>query len=382
MRIVGVLLSLLWIFLVLVDGFEVMVLPRRVTHRYRFARLYFRSTWHLWRGLASWIPTGSRRESLYSVYGPLSLLSLFATWMAGLVLGYAALHWSLGTPLAGDRGPADFVTYVYLSGTTLFTVGYGDVTPGNTVGRLLAVVESGMGLSFLAVVIGYLPVLYQASARREVSISLLDARAGSPPSAAQFLLRIARAGKSSSLDLSLAEWERWSAELLESHLSFPVLSYYRSQHGNQSWLAALTAVLDSCALLIAGVEGGDPYQAQLTFAMARHAAVDLSLVFNVRPRQPPADRLPAYRLASLWNELRSAGLRMREGEEVVTRLTEIRDAYEPFVNGLAMYLKIDLPPFAPTGEQADNWQRSAWMPRPPGIGSLPLPHAPLGDHFG
>jgi hypothetical protein len=231
-------------------------------------------------------------------------------------------------------------------------------------------------------VIGYLPVLYQATSRREVSISLLDARAGSPPTAAQFLLRIARAGKAVALDPSLAEWERWSAEVLESHLSFPILSYYRSQHGNQSWLASLTAVLDSCALLIAGVEDSDPYQAQLTFAMARHAAVDLALVLNVRPQAPPADRLPADRLELVWNRLRAAGVRMRDGAEVAARLTEIRSAYEPFVCGLALFLKFDLPPVVLLHEEADNWQRSAWMPRPPGIGNLPLPPAPRGDHFG
>lgn len=380
MRIVGVLLSLLWIVLVLMDGFEVMVLPRRVTHRYRFARLYFHATWRLWRWLGSWIPAGARRESVYSMYGPLSLLSLFSIWMAGLVVGFAFLHWSLATRLAGESDPVRWLTYVYLSGTTLFTLGYGDVTPTDAAGRLLAVVESGMGLAFLAVVIGYLPVLYQATSRREVSISLLDARAGSPPSAAQFLLRIARAGKVANLDLSLAEWERWAAELLESHLSFPVLSFYRSQHGNQSWLAALTAVLDSCAILIAAVENGDPYQAQLTFAMARHAAVDLALVLRAPPQKLPADRLTAEQLDSLWNQLRSAGLMMRDGEQMAARLAEIRSAYEPFVLGLSEFLRFELPPVVPSRLEADNWQRSAWMPRPPGIGSLPP--RPTGDHFG
>jgi hypothetical protein len=382
MRIVGVLPSLVWICFILWDAFEVMVLPRRVTHPYRFARLFFRSTWKVWRALAQVVPAGPRRESLYSVYGPLSLLSLVGVWLAGLVFGFALLHWSLATPLGGAGESVDLVTYVYLSGTTLFTLGYGDITPQGTAGRMLAILESGLGLSFLAMVIGYLPVLYQATSRREVSISLLDARAGSPPSAAQFLLRIARAGKATALDLSLAEWERWSAEVLESHLSFPILSYYRSQHGNQSWLAALTSILDSCALVIAGVENGDPYQAQLTFAIARHAAVDLALVFNVRPQPPQADRLPADRLELVWNQLRAAGVRMRDGAEVAARLREIRSAYEPFVNGLALFLKFELPPVVPLREEADNWQRSAWMPRPPGIGNLPLPPAPRGDHFG
>jgi hypothetical protein len=379
MRPVAVVLGVAWILLVLVDAFEAMVLPRRVAHRFRFTRIYYRATWSVWRTLATLLPAGSAREGFYGIYGPLSLLMLFVTWMAGLIFGFGLLHWSLGTPLGGGDGAASLATYIYLSGTTLFTLGYGDVTPVGTPGRMLAVVESGLGLGFLAMVIGYLPVLYQATSRREVSISLLDARAGSPPTATQFLARLARSGRLSAVDHLLAEWERWSAELLESHLSYPVLSYYRSQHANQSWLAALTAVLDSCALLLAGVEEGDPYQAQLTFAMARHAAVDLALVLAVRPRRPEPDRLGPDQLALVRSQLEPAGLKLRAGREVEERLALLRAAYEPFVNGLARRLKFALPPVAPPRVEADNWQRSAWMPRPPGIGNLPA--APGGDHF-
>jgi hypothetical protein len=378
MRALGSLLGLAVIFLVLLDGFESMVLPRRVTHPFRFTRFYFRTTWQVWRRIGSLL-TAARRETIFSVYGPMFLLALFATWLSGLVFGFALLHFSLGTPINGTDS-ANFMTYVYLSGTTLFTLGYGDVTPTGTAGRLLAVVESGMGLGFIAVVIAYLPVLYQASSRREVSISLLDARAGSPPSANQFLLRLARSGNLAAIDPLLAEWERWSGELLESHLSFPVLSYYRSQHANQSWLAALTVVLDSCSILLAGVEGADPYQAQLTFAMARHAAVDLALVLAVRPRQPETNRLHAGQLDLLRNQLRSAGMNLREGPEVSERLAMLRAAYEPFVYGLGRHLMFELPAVLVAQEIADNWQRSAWMPRPPGIGSLASP--PTGDHFG
>src|SRR5207249_10659172 len=155
------------------------------------------------------------------------------------------------------------------------TLGYGDVVPTGAWGRSLAVAEAGIGFGFLAVVISYLPVLYQAFSRREITISLLDARAGSPPSAGELLRRLAHARSLAGVGPLLVEWERWSAELLESHLSFPVLSYYRSQHDNQSWVAALTTILDTSALLIAGVDGPDGHQARLTFAMARHAAVDL-----------------------------------------------------------------------------------------------------------
>src|SRR5439155_1281913 len=136
-----------------------------------------------------------------------------------------------------------------------------------------AVIEAGVGFGFLALVIGYLPVLYQSFSRREVNITLLDARAGSPPSAEELLRGFG--ADHEELTVLLAEWERWAAEVLESHLSYPVLSYYRSQHDNQSWLAALTTALDASALVMVGIEGACARQAGLTFAMARHGVVDL-----------------------------------------------------------------------------------------------------------
>src|SRR5262249_5701683 len=154
-------------------------------------------------------------------------------------------------------------------------------------------VEAGLGYGFLAVSISYLPVLYQAFSRREATISLLDARAGSPPTAGELLRRLGAARNVTGLGPCplLVEWERWACELLETHLSYPVLGYYRSQHDNQSWVAALTCILDTSALLIAGVDGADSYQARLTFAMARHAAVDLALVTQTAPVSPQPDRL-------------------------------------------------------------------------------------------
>jgi hypothetical protein len=232
MAIVGVLAGLALIVLALVDGFEAMVLPRRVTRPLRPARLFYRLTWPLWEAASRCLRPGRRREAFLSVFGPLSLLSLFVVWVAGLIVGFALLHFSLGSPLkpAEEGESIDFLTHLYLSGVTFFTLGYGDVVPLGRVGRALAVLEAGLGFGFLAVIIGYLPALYQAFSRREVTISLLDARAGSPPSAAELLVRLAHAGECEAVGPLLVEWERWSAELLESHLSFPVLSYYRSQH--------------------------------------------------------------------------------------------------------------------------------------------------------
>jgi hypothetical protein len=380
MWVVFALGSVALILLVLLEGFESMVLPRRVTRPYRFTRFYYQGTWRLWRALAGGLRPGKRRETFLSFFGPLSLLTIFVIWVAGLITGFGLLHWSLATPLAPGHQPGDLGMYLYLSGVTFFTLGYSDVTPVGVSGRVLSAVEAGTGFGFMAVIIGYLPVLFQAFSRREVTISLLDARAGSPPTAAEALLRLARAGRLEGLGPFLAEWERWSAELLESHLSYPVLSYYRSQHDNESWLGALTAVLDTCALLIAAVEGADVHQAQLTFAMSRHAAVDLALVFRTPPRPPEPDRLPPERFRELRARLEGAGVRFRNGAAGEARLRALRALYEPFVNALAGFFLLRLPPVVPEGVPVDNWQTSAWTRRAAGIGRLPALDA-ADEHF-
>lgn len=360
------------IAIVFIDTFETMILPRRVRHSYRLARLYYLGAWFLWQTSARMLPSGRWRHSFLSVFGPLSLLGLVIVWATGLIFGFAFLHWSLGTALSfAHDAESGFTAYLYFSGTTFFTLGYGDLVPTGVWGRALSVAEAGIGFGFLAMIISYLPILYQAFSRREITISLLDARAGSPPSAGEFLRRVAEGQAHTGASSFLADWERWAAELLESHLSYPVLSYYRSQHDNQSWVATLTMILDTSALLIAGVEGSDGYQARLTFAMARHAAVDLGLVFHKPPLLPESDRLPAADLARMLKTLREAGVPMQEEVAVAKALAELRELYEPFVNALAAHFQFDLPSFFPDKLGVDNWQTSPWTPRSPNLGALP-----------
>ncbi|HYB43847.1 MAG TPA: potassium channel family protein, partial [Candidatus Methylomirabilis sp.] len=280
----------LFVLIIMWDAFEALVLPRRVTRRLRPARLFYRSTWWLWRTTARRMAPGPRRETYLSFYGPLSLLVLLTVWAMSLVIGFGMVYWGLRASLDVARGTPNFVTDLYMSGTTFFTLGLGDVTPSGVLARILTVVEAGTGFGFLAVVIGYLPVVYQGFSRREVNISLLDARAGSPPSAGELLRRHWDA--MATLEVLLQDWERWAAELLESHVSYPVLSYFRSQHDNQSWLGALTCILDTCALIIVGIAGAPARQARLTFAMARHAAVDLAQVLGTAPADSASGRLP------------------------------------------------------------------------------------------
>jgi hypothetical protein len=354
------ILSCLGILVVLWDAFEAMVLPRRVTRRIRVTKLFYRCTWIPWAAIARRMRKPKRRETFLSYYGPLSMLFLMVVWATGLIFGFAALHWSLGDPVQAPESTRDFATYFYLSGTTFFTLGFGDVTPTSEPGRMMAVLEAGLGFGFLALVIGYLPVFYQAFSRREVSISMLDARAGSPASAAELLRRYGQAQKMDALNELLQDWERWAAELMESHLSYPVLCFFRSQHDNQSWLGALTTIVDASALVMAGFKGAPQWQARLTFAMARHAVVDISQILNTPPRPPEPDRLPPGRFAQLRASLEEAGVSLCKGDRAAGELVELRRSYEPYVNALSHYLAMPLPEWVRTAPAGHNWQTSAW----------------------
>jgi len=360
MAVIATISGIALIILVLWEGFETIVLPRRVTRRFRLTRLFYRNTWRPWVKMVKALIPARRRESWLSYFGPLSLLLLLGIWAGGLICGFALIHWALGSTVLTMDGSTGFLMDLYLSGTTFFTLGLGDVLPRTSIARLLMVVESGMGFGFLALVIGYLPALNQTFARREVSISLLDARAGSPPTASEMLRRHGYERGKEALRQLLYEWEQWSAELLEGHLSYPVLAYFRSQHDNQSWLAALTAILDTCALIMAGLEGACERQAELTFAIARHAIIDLALVFRTGPRELGHDRLSPEKLAELRLLLAEYGQKLKEGETADRRLRELRQMYEPYVNGLASYFQIGLPPWIAGSNWVDNWQGSYW----------------------
>jgi hypothetical protein len=359
MRILPALLGMVLIIGILWEGFETVIFPRRVTRRLRLTRLFYRSTWFLWSGLVGRIFSGKRQEALLGTYGPLSLLLLLIVWAAGLVAGFALVHWASATPLQTPEGDAGFFAALYFSGSTFFTLGLGDVRAFTAWGRALTVLEAGVGFGFLALIIAYLPALNQSFSRREVSISLLDARAGSPPTAFEILRRHGQDHALAALQHLLNEWEQWSAEFLEIHLSYPVLAYFRSQHDNQSWLGALTAILDACALVIMGIEGACERQARLTFAMARHAVVDLALIFSTPPGKEDVERLPPPLLHALRQNLAEAGLKLREGAPVDQSLAELRATYEPYLHALSTYFHIALPPWMAEA-QADNWQTSRW----------------------
>jgi hypothetical protein len=359
MRTLAMIAGVFCVAIVLFDAFQTIILPRRATGRFRLTRLFYLATWYPWSFFARRMHHPRKRETVLSFYGPMSLILLLVVWASAMIFGFALVYFALGSPFNDATQGAGFWSDLYVSGTTIFTLGLGDVTPRAAWARGLIILESGTGFGFLAVVMGYFPVLYGAFSRREVSIALLDARAGSPPTAAELLRRHSFQGADQSLSVLLVEWERWSAELLESHISYPLLCYFRSQHNNQSWISALTAILDTSALLIAGVRGHEARQAQLTFAMARHAIVDLTQIFSRPPIKDMPDRLPPERCEQLYNYLCQSGVSVCRDQNSIQRLSEMRSLYEGYVEALARYLHMPLPPWMADHSSKDNWQTVA-----------------------
>jgi hypothetical protein len=360
MKLLVSIAGLFILFATLWEAFETIILPRRVTRPIRLVRMFYRVTWKFWATANRLIRSKKVRDAHLSYYGPLSLLGLFATWAILLVLAFAMLHWAAGSAINAPGETPTFWTDFYLSGTTFFTLGLGDVTPRTALAKAITVTEGGTGFGFLGLMIAYLPTLYGAFSERELNISLLDARAGSPPTAAELLRRHAQFADNEVLTPYLRDWETWAAQLMESHLSYPVLCYFRSQHDNQSWLAAFTAVLDVSALLIAYGEGTAKWQSKLTFAIARHAVVDLAEVLRVPALRPAQDRLPPEEVAQVRNLLVECRASTKCGESGDKKLLELREMYEPYLNGLSVRLLMPLPTWGIGHRFVENWKRSAW----------------------
>src|SRR3989449_185676 len=237
MRLLAGIGGALLLAIVLWDAFETIILPRRVNRRLRLTRAFYRATWIPWAASAGLVRAGNRREVFLSFYGPLSLVLLLALWAAGLVTGFGLLQYANGSAMhAAGNETVGFTTDLYLSGTTFFTLGLGDVAPQGSFARLLTVIESGLGFGFLAIVIGYFPVIYQAFSRREGTISLLDARAGAPPPAAALLHRPGRGPEGAAAPLPpVHAWEPRAGRPPGAPPSYSPLPDLPSPPRNPAW---------------------------------------------------------------------------------------------------------------------------------------------------
>jgi hypothetical protein len=331
MRVVAGIAGAVLIALMLSEFFVTFMLPRRVRRDPRIARGLIRLFWRPWRKLARRLSTSSE-DTFLGLFGPLSLLSQLFVWTVGLILGFALVEYAA---VGGNFGHG----LLFSSGLFLSAEG----ASGSTAIHVIALFEAAIAIGVLFIVIGYLPAVYGSFSRREIAVSQLATRAGSPPAAGAILCHAAKRERWRELERDFRSWEEWAAELMETHLSYPILGYYRSQHVNQNWLAALTAMVDVCAFVTAVESDGEIEAAEITYAIGRHALADLSLQYRVK--YGPAERLSDTDFDRLYDAVEHVLSNPVGREEARRRLTELRRVYEPKAQGLANWLALDLPPW-------------------------------------
>jgi len=318
----------------LVDVFRTLVTPRAARGRFRLSRMLFQPMWRPWRWVGLRTKTVQARERVLAAAAPFFFFVLLVGWVSIALLGYALILWSPAFVNGIGAGGTSFGNALYTSGTALFTLGFGGgVATGWT--RAIAVAGGATGLGLFAVVIAYLPVLYQAFNRREVGVLLLDARAGSPPSGPELLHRMGSAGVASSLPQLFAEWERWVADVLESHMSYPILALFRSPHDYTSWVTSLGSVLDAATLILTSVDDESDERAKLLYGTGVHAVEDLFYYFRLTERESVIQR---NEFEDVLNDMKNDGFAIRPVDEAFASFTEKRAKYAPRLDAIVVLL--------------------------------------------
>jgi hypothetical protein len=335
------LLGALLVVTVLRDVFQSVVTPRPVNGRWRLGRFPILLLWRPWRWAALRLGDAPRREAVLASFGPLAVLLNLVTWVAALIVGYGLLLDAMRDQIRPQ--PTGFGTTLYFAATSLLTLGYGDFVATTAPSRLVALIAGGTGLGVFAVVITFLFSLFAAFQRREVAVVTLEAAAGAPPSGVTLLESYALAGILGDLPRMFERWQTWAAEVLDSHLSYPVLGYFRSSHDNDSWISSLGAVMDAATLVLTTIDreatpnapGGMYGWAKLARAVGGHCIEDLVLFFDLDGDHYVGVELEEYRQAR--ERLARAGYALRPEEQGWEAFQRLRSEYAGRVNALATH---------------------------------------------
>jgi hypothetical protein len=234
------------------DAVSTLVTTQRRSGRWWPTYVFYRRTWRLWRAAAQHVPSEEARERLLAVYGPLSLLGLLILWVLLLLVGWGLVWWVLSDRLSGVHS---YLDALYFAGVGFFTVGFGDVVPVGGLARMLALVQAFMGMFTIALVIGYLPTLFGAFSRREAQLLTLDDLTDERTSSTGLITAWHADGGLDGLAAAFADWERWCAEVFDSHTAYPMLAFFRSRQPGQHWLTALGVVTDAASICLAAIKG-------------------------------------------------------------------------------------------------------------------------------
>jgi hypothetical protein len=333
---VEVVVGLALVLLVFYDLFQSVVLPRPAVNKFALVRYLFRAVWISWRWVGSRIPRLSSREAWLASFAPVGVLLNFTVWGLAVMLGYALIFDGLRDEL--HPVPPDFGTSIYFSATTLVPLSYGDLVPIGIPARLVTVAESATGIVIAALAITLLFSLYESFQDREKLVVQLDALAGAPPSGVQMLETASDHGMRDELINTFDDWRDWAAEVLESHLAYPILFFFRSSHDNEAWINSFGAVMDAATLVLSTIEDKSAGPAKLMLTVGNHLVEDMSWYFRFpHPEDPIVER---QEFDEALVRLKKAGYDLKPADAAWEKFVRHRTKYATPLNLLARNMAI------------------------------------------
>jgi hypothetical protein len=327
--LLGLLAGVVLVAAVATDAVSTLVTTQRRSGRWWPTYVFYRRTWRLWRALARRIGSEHVRERLLAIYGPLSLLGLLVIWVLLLLVGWGLVWWVLRDRLSGVHS---YLDALYFAGIGFFTVGFGDVVPVGGMARMLALVQAFMGLVTVALVIGYLPTLFGAYSRREVHLLTLDDLTDERTSSTGLIEAWYADRGLDGLDAAFADWERWCADVFDSHTAYPMLAFFRSRQPGQHWLTALGVVTDAASICLAAVRGARTGPAMHLHRRATGLLRTAGMLPAVSRGEEPAggqERLQEETFQALYRHLEGHGVALYPYDRAWADLRRLRAGYLP-----------------------------------------------------
>lgn len=313
------------------DLFETVVVPRPTPGWFRIARYLVRGSWRVIRTIRDG-QHGRAYDTMLGLFAPAVTVVLLATWLVALVVGYGLILWAIRDQL--QPVPADLGTAIYFAATSLLTIGYGDVVANGTLARIVATTAAVGGLGAVALVVTFLFSLYGSYQRREIEVVKLQAAAGGPPSAVALLETYAHLDLVDRLPQLFIDWQRWAVEVLDSHIAYPLLGFFRSSHDNLSWISALGSVLDAASLVLTSIEDVPRGEAKLFKRVGTHLVED---IHNLGFRAGETGSLERADFEAACYRLREAGYRLVPDDVAWPLFEAARATYARRLEAMARY---------------------------------------------